>query len=442
MADSARFSSFPPVSQGLILFPRFFSHLPSGLRALAYPDFRLYFFGQAVSILGSWIQQVALAWLVYRLTGSSALLGVTAFCALIPQLLVGPLAGAWIDRRDKKRWLIRIQALMGLQALLLAALTMLGWINTGLIIGMALILGLLASFDAPLRQSMIGCFVEQREHLPNALALNAMLFNIGRFIGPPIAGLLVGLTSEAFCFALNGISFLALIIGVQRSATAPPRPAQGSMAEVFREGVSYAWHTWSVRMLIFTLVVLNLTASAYAVLLPVFARDIFAGDATTLGWLWGAAGCGAFASTVFLATRRSLPGLVSSVVSGAAIAAASVILFACSHVLALALLAMAGIGFGIAVCNVGINMILQGCAPERLRGRMVSFFTSARFGFDALGGLFAGLAAAQFGAAATMVVEGSLLLLFVVFLLSRSRRLLTTIEDSHRKLVAEPPGVS
>jgi MFS family permease len=397
--------------------------MPAGIRALAHPNFRRYFAGQAISILGSWIQQVALSWLVYRLTGSAALLGVTAFCGLIPQLLVGPLAGAWIDKHDKRRWLLVVQGLMAVQAFVLAWLTWAAWINPAFIIAMALLLGTLSAFDTPLRQSLIGSFVGSRDDLPNALALNAMLFNAGRFIGPPVAGVLLGLTSEAACFALNGISFLALIVGLLRIRGVPPPRARGSVGEVFREGLRYAWQTWHVRMLILTLIVLNLTASTYAVLLPVFARDVFAGDATTLGWLWGAAGCGAFLSTLFLATRKAGAALVSAVAAGVLISAVSMLLFALGAWLPLALAAMVGLGFGISVCNVGINMILQSSAPDALRGRIVSFFTSARFGFDALGGLLAGFVASSFGAAATLLAEGAVLLLFVLVLFARRQRL-------------------
>lgn len=396
---------------------------PHSVRALAHPNFRRYFAGQAISILGSWIQQVALSWLVYRLTGSAALLGVAAFCGLIPQLLVGPLAGAWIDKHDKRRWLLVVQGLMAVQAFVLAWLTWAAWINPAFIIAMALLLGTLSAFDTPLRQSLIGSFVGSRDDLPNALALNAMLFNAGRFIGPPVAGVLLGLTSEAACFALNGISFLALIVGLLRIRGVPPPRARGSVGEVFREGLRYAWQTWHVRMLILTLIVLNLTASTYAVLLPVFARDVFAGDATTLGWLWGAAGCGAFLSTLFLATRKAGAALVSAVAAGVLISAVSMLLFALGAWLPLALAAMVGLGFGISVCNVGINMILQSSAPDALRGRIVSFFTSARFGFDALGGLLAGFVASSFGAAATLLAEGSVLLLFVLVLFARRQRL-------------------
>ncbi len=401
------------------------------MRALAHRNYRFYFVGQAVSILGSWIQQVSLSWLVYRITGSAALLGVTAFCALVPQLLVGPLAGAWIDKQDKKKWLLAAQALLAVQAFVLAFLTWMDWIGPTLIVLMSLLLGLVNSFDTPLRQSLINSFVGQKEDLPNALALNAMLFNSGRFIGPPLAGLLLGLTSEAACFAINGLSFLALIIGLLFiQVTEPPR-ASGSMGEVFREGLDYAWHTWPVRMLILTLMALNLTASAYAVLLPVFARDVFAGNATTLGWLWGAAGGGAFMATIFLATRRRLPGLISAVVAGCVISALSIIVFALASTLPLAMGAMIGVGFGISVCNVGINMLLQGMAPDQLRGRVVSFFTSARFGFDALGGLFAGLLATAIGAGPSLLAEGVVLLAFVAFLLTRRRRLLALVTESH-----------
>lgn len=407
------------------------SRLPAGMRALAHRNFRLYFAGQAVSILGSWIQQVALSWLVYRLTGSAALLGITAFCGLIPQLVVGPLAGAWIDKQDKKKWLLIVQALMGLQAFVLAGLVWADWIGTPFIVLMALVLGTLSSFDSPLRQSLIGSFVGSRDDLPNALALNAMLFNAGRFVGPPIAGLLLGLTSEAFCFAINGFSFLALIAGVLFVRVAPPPRATGSVGEVFKEGVRYAWQTWSVRTLILTLIALNLTASTYAVLLPVFARDVFAGDAALLGWLWGAAGCGAFLSTVFLATRKTSPAVVSAIVAGVLISAVSMLVFALTTWLPLALAGMVGLGFGISVCNVGINMVLQSTAPEQLRGRIVSFFTSARFGFDALGGLLAGFVAAGLGAGQTLLIEGCVLSFFVVFLFTRRRRLQRQIAVAH-----------
>jgi MFS family permease len=406
------------------------SKLPGPLRALAHRNFRFYFCGQAISVLGSWIQQVALAWLVYRLTGSAVLLGVTTFAALIPQLLIGPLAGAIIDKHDKRRWLLGVQTILAAQALLLAFLVWSELIVPSFIVVMSLVLGVLNSFDTPLRQSMIGSFVDRQEDLPNALALNAMLFNSGRFIGPPIAGLLLAATSEAACFAINSLSFFALIAGLLCIKVKPDPRAQGSVGAVFREGLSYAWTTWEVRLLIIILIAVNLTASAYAVLLPVFAKDVFAGDAQTLGWLWGAAGCGAFSSTIFLASRKSVTGLVQAISVGVLLSTVALLAFSSTAYLPLALAAMALLGFGISVCNVGINMLLQSIAPRQLRGRVISFFTSARFGFDAIGGLLAGLLAAALGASLTLCLEGLLLLAFLLFLLTRRQRLRKQVANS------------
>lgn len=399
------------------------SRIPEFARSLRARDFRLYFSGQAISLLGSWIQQVALVWLVYRITGSAALLGVTTFVALVPQLLVGPLAGAWIDRQDKRRWLIGVQSLLGLQALTLAGLSAAGWIGPALIVAMSALLGVLNSFDAPLRHALISAYVRDKDDLPNALALNSMLVNGGRFIGPPIAGLLLGLTSEATCFALNALSFLSLIVAVLRAEGRPLQRAVGSVGRVFKEGARYVWSTWSVRVLIAALAVVNLTASSYATLLPILAKDVFLGDARTLGLLWGAAGGGAFVGTSTLAGVKSLPRLTVGVIAAVALCAAGLAVTGVGGLLALACLGLAMIGFGVAVSNAGINMLLQSSAPDALRGRVVSFFMAARFGADAIGGLLAGLLAAWLGVRHTLWVEGVVLGVCLILLFKRRERL-------------------
>jgi MFS family permease len=397
--------------------------LPASMRALGHRPFRYYFFGQAVSILGSWIQQVALSWLVYRLTGSAALLGITAFASLIPMLVVGPLAGAWLDRHDRRKALMGVQALLFLQAGALAALTWLDQIGPTVIILMSLLLGTLNAVDTPARQSLIGHMVTDKADLPNALALNAMLFNLGRFIGPPIAGLLLTAMSEAGCFVINALSYLALLWGVAAMRVGPMPRAVGSVGHVFREGVRYAFGTWSIRTLIVVLALVNITASAYAVLLPVFAKEVFLGDARTLGWLWGAAGAGAFLSTVLLATLKTVRATVSAVVAGVLVAALALLVFPLTADLSIALPAMVALGYGISVTNVGINTALQTLAPDHLRGRVVSFFSSTRFGFDAIGGLIAGAVAAVFSAPATLIGEGVLLLAVTLWLLTRAGEL-------------------
>ena len=404
------------------------SRLPESLRALRHRNFRVYFLGQAVSILGSWVQQVAMAWLVYRLTGSSELLGLTAFCALVPQLLVGPLAGAWIDRHDKRRLLIGVEILLTVQASLLALLAWRGLVTPPLLVAMSLLLGLLNAVETPLRQSLLSGMVGSRADLPNAVALNASLFNSGRFIGPPIAGLLVGLTSEAFCFLLNGLSFGALIFSLMRLQIRPGPRVSGGVGKIFREGLAYALASFPIRTVLVVLACLNLTASAYAVLLPIFAKLVFGGDAKTLGLLWGAAGCGAFASTLFLATRRSPAHTTRAVVGGTLISALALAAFALATDYLLALPAMAALGFGISVTNVGGNALLQGIAPEHLRGRIIAFFTGVRFGFDALGGLLAGLIAGRCGAVPTLLGEALALAAVALWLLLRRRRLVASVE--------------
>ncbi|TDF80833.1 MFS transporter [Pseudomonas sp. H9] len=394
-------------------------HWPSSLRALRHRNFRLYFFGHAISTLGTWIQQVALSWLIYRLTDSVALLGLTTFAALIPQLLVGPFAGAWIDRHDKRRLLIMVESALAVQALILAGLTASQLIGPTLIVLMAVLLGILNAVDTPLRQSLLSQFVDDRQDLPNALALNAMLFTLSRFIGPPLAGLLLAVVSEAVCFTLNAVSYLALVIGLACVRQLPSPRASGSFGNVFREGLRYALDTPHVKQLMLSVMVINLTASTYVVLLPVFARDIFAGDARTLGWLWGAAGLGSLAASVVLAGHRNTTPMERLILASAASSALAMLVFAASTQLWLSLLAMAALGFGITLCNVGTNIVLQSQAPEALRGRVVALYTSTRFGFDAIGGLLAGLVAAQLGAPTVLLGAGALLLVYCAWAVRR-----------------------
>lgn len=403
--------------------------LPAAFRALAYRNFRLYFVGQGISILGSWLQQVALSWLVYRMTGSTALLGVTTFLTMIPQLVVGPLAGPWIDRHDKRRMLILVEIALAIQSLTLAVLTWSDMIGPGLIVAMSAVLGVLNAIETPLRQSLLGSLVsDRREDLTNAIALNAMIYNIGRFVGPPIAGLLIGLTSEAFCFALNTLSFFALVLAlIALRVKASPR-VHGSVTAVFYEGVRYALGNHTIRNLLALLAISNFTASCYAVLLPVLAKETFLGDATTLGWLWGVAGCGSMASTLMLAARRSLPGTANAAFAGALISTSALLVVAYSQWFALSLVAMAALGFGMVVTNVGTNAIIQSIVPEQLCGRIVSLFTAIRFGLDALGGLAAGLAAEHLGVPWTLAGEALLLGIVTIGLLTRRRQLVDSLK--------------
>ncbi|MCF5801919.1 MULTISPECIES: MFS transporter [Pseudomonas syringae group] len=387
---------------------------PGPVRALAHRNFQIYFAGQAISTLGKWVQQVALSWLAYHLTSSALLLGFLTFLMLAPQLVVGPLAGAWIDRHDKRQLLIWAQGLLAVQSFCMAVLAWTGWLTDVAMIVMALILGLLNAVETPLRQALIASFVPKPSDLPNALALNAMLINAARFIGPPLAGVLIMLSGEGACFLMTSIAFTLLLVSLSRTKIAPVARATGSTGEMFKEGLNYIWRTMSVRRLIISVVAVNLLASNYAVLLPILAKTDYAGDAQTLGWLWGAAGAGAFIATLMLALGGSLDRL--QVFISVAVVSCSVAMlglgFSLPLTAALGLLAL--VGFGITASNVSTNMLLQSHAPSELRGRIISFYIAMRFGFEAIGGLLAGLCAAALGAPATLGISGALLALFFI----------------------------
>jgi len=394
------------------LNPASTSRWPTPIRALRHRNFQIYFVGQGLSTLGKWVQQVALSWLAYHLTGSAVLLGAIAFLTLLPQLLVGPLAGAWSDRHDKRRLLMAVQAALALQSLALAVLTWQQWMGRAVIIAMALLLGLLNALETPLRQALIASFVDDPNDLPNALVLNAMLINAARFIGPPLAGLLINWSGEAGCFLLTAIAFGMLLIGLGKVQSRAPVRAKGSTGEIFREGLRYLWGTLSIRRLLISVVMVNLLASCYTVLLPILAKHTFSGDAQTLGWLWGAAGAGAFVATIFLAFAGSTSRLGRIIAMGAVVCAVSLCAVAADPPLWLTLVALAGLGFGITASNVSSNMTLQSAAPEALRGRVIAFYIAMRFGFEAIGGLFAGLLAAALSVQWTLLLAGGLLGLY------------------------------
>lgn len=386
---------------------------PSAVRALGHRNFQVYFAGQGVSTLGKWVQQVALSWLAYHLTGSAVLLGLITFLSLAPQLVIGPLAGAWIDRHDKRRLLIVVQSILVVQSTVLGLVTWAHWVDGPFIAAMALLLGLLNAVETPLRQALIASFVDDPADLPNALVLNAMLINAARFVGPPLAGGLIAVAGEAACFALTAVAFTALLVGLLKvQAKASPR-ATGSTAQVFREGLAYLWREQGVRQLLFNVIMVNLLASCYAALLPILAKSVYAGDARVLGWLWGAAGAGAFVATLVLAVGGALPRLRQFIEMGAGLCALALLGLCWAGQLQLALLALVVLGFGITLSNVSTNMQLQSQAPGHLRGRVIAFYIAMRFGFEALGGMAAGLLAARVGAPATLGAAGAVLLLGV-----------------------------
>jgi MFS family permease len=382
-------------------------------RALRYRNFRLFFIGQGLSVIGTWLQQVAMGWLVYRLTGSALLLGVVAFCATVGILLFTNVAGVLADRIDRRRGLLVTQSLMLVQAVVLAVLTWTGAIATWHLVALSLWLGVCTAFDLPMRQSMYVHFVEDRVDLPNAIALNSFLVNTARVVGPALAGMLLAVTSEAICFALNALSFLAVITAFLRMEW-PARVQvkhEGGWWTSWVEGARYAIGLAPVRVLLILVAVLSWTVSPYSTLMPVFARDVFGGGPNTLGWLLSAAGAGALLATGYLASRPSVRGLAGVMVRASIGCGAALALFAYTRNLALGLALLFVVGGGAIFTAASTNTILQTIVDDRLRGRVAAFYTLAFLGVAPLGNLAAGALAARVGAPMTFLVNGTLAVL-------------------------------
>ena len=383
------------------------------LRAFRHRNFRLFYLGQAISLIGTWIQQIALSWLVYRTTGSGFLLGLVTFCSQIPMLIFVPLAGLLSDRYDRRKLMIAAYTLAAIQALTLGLLTLSGTIRMWQILLLGFLYGGIMAFETPARQALISQMVNSREDLPNAIALNSVLMNSGRLIGPSIAGLLLVFISEGWCFLINSLSFMAVIASVtmMRLPSRCAFVAPGSLWNDLAVAAWYAWNTRPIRLFLALVALISFTASPYTVLMPIFARDVFDGDAHTLGFLVGSAGLGAVIGTGFLTTRPNVFELSKLVPFTSAAAGIALMLVGLSKIYWLSLVFMACLGFGIIVTAASVNMMLQTMVDEDKRGRIISFYAMAFLGMAPVGGLIAGSLAGQLGAPATAVISGACCLL-------------------------------
>ncbi|MFN7086404.1 MAG: MFS transporter [Burkholderiales bacterium] len=378
------------------------------LRAFRHRNYRLFFFGQSLSVIGSWTQQIAMSWLVYRLTGSAWLLGVTGFAGQIAILLFAPFGGIWADRFDRRRLLLITQALAMLQAFVLAALTYAGLVVAWHVVVMAALLGIVMAFDTPIRQSFTSEMVPSRHDLPSAIAFNAAMQNGGRMIGPAIAGVLLTVSSEAFCFLANGAAKLAVIASLAMMTVAPrtqPHITTRLWAS-FREGAAYAWNLVPARFLLPLVALVSFMVTPYQSLMPIFAAEIFAGSADTLGLLMSAAGLGGIIGMVYLASRRDVRGLARWIAFAAALAGFSTVAFAYSKILPLSLFVIGTTGFGIIVAANSTSQILHTIVEDDKRGRVMAFFVMAFLGMQPLGSLAAGALASWIGATHTLALGG------------------------------------
>jgi MFS family permease len=375
------------------------------LRALKSPNFKLFVAGQGISLIGTWMQQVAMSWLIYRLTGSALMLGVIGFTTQIPVFLLAPFAGVLADRWDRRRLLVITQTLAMLQAATLAVLIFTGVVQVWQIILLSLLLGVVNAFDIPVRQSFVVEMVHDREDLGNAIALNSSLVHSARLVGPSIAGLLIAATGEGVCFAVNAVSYLGVICALAAMRLTPHRhhPDRRHVLHELHEGFRYVFDFTPIRNILFLVATVSLLGMSYASLLPVFARDIHHGGAHTFGFLMGAAGGGALIGTVYLASRKSVLGLGRVIARAPFLLWSGIAVFALSTSFPVSLAALMLAGFGAMTLVASSNTILQTIVEEDKRGRVMSFFTMSFMGMTPFGSLLAGSLADTIGSRNTVL---------------------------------------
>jgi MFS family permease len=378
-------------------------------RALRHRNFKLFFFGQTISITGNWMTRVATTWLVYRLTHSALLLGVVGFAGQILSFVLGPFAGVWVERLDRRKLLVWTQAAGAVQSLGLAALTLAHVVTLWEIIALSALQGLINAFDMPGRQSFLVHMVEDRKDLSNAIAINSSMANGARLIGPAIAGLVIGAFGEGWCFLIDGLSYLAVIASLLLMRVTPTniRRQASSMLAQMREGWDYVRTFRPIRTILLLFALISLMGYSYAVLLPLFAGDVLHGGARTLGWLTGASGAGALVSGLSLTIRKSVVGLTRMVQIAAAMLGSGLILLGLSHTMWLSLVLMVFVGFGLMQCAAASNTIIQSLVTEDKRARVMSYYTMAFFGAAPFGSLLSGALAHRIGAPHTVMVTGA-----------------------------------
>ncbi|MCL4377955.1 MAG: MFS transporter [Actinobacteria bacterium] len=397
------------------------TNLKDILRSLNYRNYRLFFAGQGISLIGTWMQQIALSWLVYKLTNSALLLGLVGFFGQVPAFVITPFTGVLVDRWNRHRILVATQTLSMIQAFILAFLTLTGHILVWHILSLSLGLGLVNAFDMPARQAFVIEMVEKKEDLSNAIALNSAMVNGARLIGPAVAGILVASVGEGICFLINGISFIAVIIALLSMKVKKIlfKVSINNIPKDIKEGFKYSFGFSPIRSILLLLGLVSLMGMPYTVLMPIFAKDILHGGSHTLGFLMASAGIGAIIGGVYLASRKTVLGLGKIIAISAGIFGAGLIAFSFSKNLWLSLSMILIVGFGMIVQIASSNTILQTITEEDKRGRVMSFFTMAVMGMSPFGNLLAGLLANKIGAPNTILISGAFCILGAVVFSTR-----------------------
>lgn len=395
----------------------------SVFRSLKHHNFRLHFTGQAISLVGTWMQRVAISWLVYRLTGSALLLGLVTFLSLIPSLLLAPFAGSFIDRHNKFKVVLVTQIALMLQAGALAAMVWLNYYSIAWISALSLMQGLINSFDTTARQALMVDLVDDKEDLPNAIALNSSAFNAARLVGPALAGIILSSLGEDVCFLINFLSFIAVIccLLMMKLKLIPASRSEVNIWGDLRKGYEYLKESPDLSSLILLLAASSLLVIPYTTLLPVFAKDVFHGDATTFSWFESAAGLGALFGAVFMATLKPAHDLIRLTILSSTVFAVALLGLAVSSSMFLALVATAATGAGLMIQNSAINTYLQTHASSEMRARTLSYYIMSYQGMLPIGSLLIGYLAHFFGVGVVVFVEGMLGILIVLIFMLHQR---------------------
>ncbi len=378
-------------------------------RSLRHKNFRLFFIGQGVSLIGTWMDQVAMSWLVYRLTSSAFLLGLVSFATLVPTFFFTPFAGVLADRWNRKNILLFTQTVAMGGAFLIAILTLTHLIEIWHIIVLGFLFGIITAIDTPARQSFLVVMVEDRQDLANAIALNSTLFNMARLIGPAIAGLTIAWVGEGVCFLLNGFSFLAVIVALLLMKIPKEgiiqKPQESGLRNL-KDGILYIWRFRPILSILLLIAVMSFCGIPYSVLMPIFATEILKGGPHTLGILMGCSGAGALIGAMYLASRRTIRGLIRLMIYTGLLFGVGITLFSLSNVLWLSMTALVVTGFSMMVQIGGGNIILQTIVDEDKRGRVMSFFAVSIMGMAPFGSLLAGWLAKRIGVSLTVTLGG------------------------------------
>ena len=420
---------------------RDFSH---AWRALRHRNFRLFFGGQSISLIGTWMTRVATSWLVYRLTKSSLMLGTVGFVGQIPTFLLAPLAGVIVDRINRHSVLVWTQTIAMLQSLTLAVLTLTHHINIGEVLALSVLQGVVNAFDMPARQSFMLEMVEEQADLSNAIAINSSMVNLARLAGPALAGILIAATNEGWCFAIDGVSYIAVIISLLLMHLKPGALAKTStsMLHQLREGWDYVANFSPVRTILLLFALLSLMGFPFMVLMPVFAAQVLHGGPHTLGFLMGAVGVGSLASGLSLVLRRSVRGLTGVLPVAAALFGSGLILFGLSHALWFSILMMLVTGFGMMQGTTVSNTIIQTLVDGKMRGRVMSFYMMAFVGMAPFGSLLAGALAHAFGAQRTVIFSGAMCIASAIWFSTQRNAIRKEMRPIYERLGIVPQRVA